>query len=152
MYDTKQPGCFKSALFSPGKRNPSHRPQNHSCSFMHLDSIYQLERLHVLPCTLAEPLEERISATPWLSLPPLLNLSGRTLRWRDCEKGSGGMDYLSQTESCLFILMSSCDLRETAENMDSLLFITPGLDLTHPDTGAFRTMIALFFEWPSTVK
>lgn len=71
MYDMKQLGCFKSTL--KGNRVSALCPQNYSCSFIHLDSIYQFKRLLVLHRTLAEPLEEWISATPRLSLPSLLN-------------------------------------------------------------------------------
>lgn len=56
MYDMKQLGCFKSTL--KGIRVSALCPQNYSCSFMHLDSIYQFERPLVLHRTLAEPLEE----------------------------------------------------------------------------------------------
>lgn len=123
-----------------GIRASALRPQNYSCSFIHLDNIYQFKRLRALYRTLGEPFDwdsdEWISAAARHSSPSLLNLGRRTPRWRDCEKGLREMDYPSQAESCLFILMSFYYLWGIPENMDSLLSITAGfrLDLTHPDT------------------
>lgn len=132
MYDIKTAG--PSTL--KGIRVSALCPQNYSCSFIHLDSIYQFERLLVLHHTLAESLEGRVNKHHAAALSALsIESQQAPPRWRDCKKGSGEMDYPSQIECCLFILMGFCYLRGTPQNMDSLLFITPGfsLALTHFD-------------------
>lgn len=72
MYNTTRPGCFKPALISPGERNPSLRPQNYSCSFIHLDSIHQFEPGLVLRRALAEAFggvnKRHTAALPALSI------------------------------------------------------------------------------------